>query len=40
MRAPTTPRTMVEERVIRDCAVIELMTLSRRRLTPAAKTLA
>ncbi len=40
MRAPTTPRTMVEESVMSDWAVRELMTFLRRRSTPAAKTLA
>ena len=38
-RAPTTPRTTVEASDMMDCAVSELMTLARRRWTPAAKTL-
>ena len=39
-RAPTKPRTAVEASDMRDCAVSEEMTFWRRRLAPAAKTLA
>ena len=40
IRPPTTPSTMVDDSVIRLCAVSELITLSSSRFTPPANTFA